>query len=191
VVKKVWPILLFFWLLPGAVFGFSHEDLVPFLNVELPGFVGDKIDGFTGMMGLTQAAREYVRGNSDVRFAASIMVGIVPSTLNQQFSQVGGAKNSHFYQTKVKGFKVTVAKDSIDCSPCGAIIIHLNKQANFLVNYEHISDKEALELIKRFDLKGLSKLTQNVRVPAPSGGGMKFPGMPESGGNDDSGDIGY
>lgn len=190
---KRWVFWLGFFFMLGISFNsfaMTHEDLIPFL-VDLPGYVGDEPDGFTGVMGTTTASREYFKGgNEKKRFAVAIFLGAVPASTHQMFNNAKGS-NGYFYQTKVKGFKASVCR-GVDCSPCGGILVHLSKNCAIVVNYEYIPEKEALSLIKHFDLKAIYKATKNAKVPSggmmmPKGGGM----MPGGGMEEDSGDIGY
>jgi len=165
-------------------FALTHKDLIPFLSrVNLSGYVGDEPNGFTAM-GTVTASREYLKkGKQDLRFAATIMCGNA-AKVNKSISRSG--TNKHVYHTKVKGFRVTVMKGGGDCTSCGAIMVHLDKKAIFLVNYEHISDKEALSLLRHFDLKAISQKVKGAKIPA----GIMMPGFsPDTG--ESEGALGY
>ncbi len=182
-------VISFLFCLSGTLaFAFTHENLYPFLEVQLPGYTADELDGFEAG-GSIIASRDYFKGgNEDIIFGVSIVLGqalnVPPALLSRQ-----SGSNEHFYKTRIQGFKAAVAKGGEDCTLCGGILVHLEgKNRYFVCNYQNITDKEAISLIKKFDLKALSQAVKDVELP--EGGMMKIPGM---GGEseEDSGEIGY
>jgi hypothetical protein len=180
----------FLFCLSGTLaFAFTHEDLYPFLEVQLPGYTADELDGFEAG-GSIIAARDYFKGgNEDIIFGVSIVLGQALNVSPALLSNQGLKGKEHLYKTSIQGFKADVTKGGEDCTLCGGILVHLEgKNRYFVCNYQNITDKEAISLINRFDLKAISKAIKNVQLP--EGGMMKIPGM---GGEskEEAGELGY
>ncbi len=60
----------FLFCLSGTLaFAFTHEDLYPFLEVQLPGYTADELDGFEAG-GSIIAARDYFKEETRILFLA-------------------------------------------------------------------------------------------------------------------------
>jgi hypothetical protein len=133
----------------------SFQQLTPFL-IELPGWQGGKPDGMAMQMpgaSMITATREYERGNA--RLTAQIITG--PAAQGALAPIRSGIKietsDSRMSSSTVDGFAVLRTYQVADKS--GAVMVALGAAALFSLNFEGVTEDEALALAQRFNWKAI------------------------------------
>ncbi len=135
----------------------SYTDLYPYL-VDLKGWKGEKPTGskMSGPFGLViTAQRNYSKNNKS--FEVTIFKGSMATAIFAPFTMITEMDTPTEYVKvfKFMGFKTGLSHNKQGNS--GEIVILLAPDGIFSVKYSGMGYKEALDLIKKFPLKDISK----------------------------------
>lgn len=113
----------------------------------------------TNMGKAVTATKDYEKGNKKMH--VSVVGGMQANMYSGSFSHMQIETEKGFIKTMtVDGFKVSVTHSKKDNSGSIAVLLKSASQnsAVLLVNYENMNWKEALELSKRLNWKGLAEM---------------------------------
>ena len=126
------------------------------LLVDLPGFAAKAPTGMTldsGSGAMSMAAREYTKGST--RMTAALVVGdaakgvLAPIATNMRLETSEG----HMLIAEIAGMKTLKTYNITQKG--GAIIVALADDAAFTLSYTGVDEDAAVQLLQKFDLKGL------------------------------------
>ncbi|MFW6128639.1 MAG: hypothetical protein ACOC6P_00130 [Candidatus Aminicenantaceae bacterium] len=170
--RKLWVIIplicLFIFPLSQAL-AESSEDFVPLL-IDIPGWEGDEpetMDMTQGNMVMVTASRDYDKDNK--HFTATVYIGTQAASMWNPTYAEGFKLSTNDVVAEVKkinGFLVyhSYEKDS-DSGGCIVLLNKKSQQPNasaiFFVDYDGMTDNEAIKLAKNFDWTKMQKIAQN------------------------------
>jgi len=133
----------------------DHQALTPLL-IDLQGWEAENPEGMSmdmGAMKMTNATRIYTKGDNSI--TAMVMIGnnaMAPGQMQEMNAETTDARMSI---SEIAGFRVHTGYDKNENA--GSVIVFLSQgqteNALFMVSYQGLSEKEAMDLARKFDWK--------------------------------------
>ncbi len=164
--KNFWGLCCIFAVLLGSqTFAADNSESLKPLLVDLSGWSAESAEGSSVNMGavsLTTATRGYSKD------AASLDLTLIVGS-DAMIQGQGAVANFESAQASVKrttidGFDMIQSHDKENNT--GAIIITISKNqakgAMFIIGYENLTPEQAIELLKKFDLKNIKSAMEKL-----------------------------
>ena len=142
----------------------DHQSLTPLL-IDLDGWAAEEPEGMNmdmGAMKMTNATRTYTKGDNTL--TAMVMIGSHAMTQGQMQEMNAETSEARVSISEIDGFRVHTGYDKNENA--GSVIVFLSQgqteSALFIVSYQGLSDKEAVNLAKQFDWKKMKAKVEEL-----------------------------
>ncbi|MFC1811291.1 hypothetical protein ACFL03_01210 [Thermodesulfobacteriota bacterium] len=142
----------------------DHQPLTPLL-IDLQGWEAENPEGMSmdmGAMKMTNATRTYTKDDNSI--TAMVMIGSHAMTQGQMQEMKVETTDVKVSVSEIDGFQVHTGYDKNENA--GSVTVFLSQgqteSALFMVSYQNLSEKEAMDLVKDFDWKKMKAVVDKL-----------------------------
>ena len=142
----------------------DHQALTPLL-IDLQGWEAENPEGMSmdmGAMKITNATRIYTKGDNSI--TAMVMIGNHAMAQGQMQEMNAETTDARMSISEIAGFRVHTGYDKNENA--GSVIVFLSQgqteSALFMVSYQGLSEKEAMDLARNFDWKKMKAVVDKL-----------------------------